>query len=356
MQGYFEAPIQVSKVGMAVVDGTGKLIESNQRFCSLMHAPQDAESLEDCIDYAANPALGKGMEVLSRSACLESVSMELKAANAHQDKALSATLSRLPDQAGEREARYLMMIEETLQPERGGAIQQADIQRAIQARFDHDLRSRLNVILGYCSMMIEDLADKDGADEMVEDLKCIATAGNDLLSLNGKTSDLLALIQGSRDTDPEEILPANIMADTVKNIRSRFPEHTFWLDADESTIWTDAEILSKLVSSLIFRLCQELSSGCKIRITAAQKTDPGFYQIVIACTPSARIASDREKLQNLIGQLRERTQSDSGVPNLDLFYVDTLCEILGARVEANFDQDNGQGSYRIELPARTDNE
>lgn len=356
MQGYFEAPIQLGKVGMAVVDGTGQLIESNQRFCSMIHAPQDAGSLEDCIDYAANVALGKGMEVLSNSACLECVSMELKVASPDQNKALSATLSRLPDKVDERDARYLMMIEETLQPERGGAIQQADVQRAIRARFDHDLRSRLNVILGYCSMMIEELADKDSAEEMVEDLKCIATAGNDLLLLNGKTSDLLALVQGSRDADPEEILPANIMADTVKNIRPRFPDHTFWLDADDSTVWTDGEILSKLVGSLISRLCQELSGGSRIRVTAAQKTDPGFYEIVIVCTPSARIASDREKLQNLVGQLRERTQSDSGVPNLDLFYVDTLCETLGARVEANFDQDNGQGSYRIELPVRVDNE
>lgn len=351
MQENAEAPIQVSRAGMAVVDVNGKLIESNQRFSSLVHAPTAAGSLEDCIDYAANPVLGKGMEVLSNSSCLETVSMELKVAGSAQGNTLKAILSRLPNKVDGHQLRFLMMVEEIDQPEPGSVFHQADVQKAIRSRFDHDLRSRLNVILGYCSMMIEDLSDKDGYDEMIEDLKCIATAGNDLISLNGKTSDLLSLIQGGWEARPEEILPANILADTVKNLRSKFPEHTFWLEADDTTVWADANILSKLVSSLIFRLCQELSDGCKIRITAEQKVTSGFYQIVISCTPGARMPADREKLESLIRQVQARTKSDSAVPNLDLFYTDTLCEVLGGRVEADLDQNNSQGSYRIELPA-----
>lgn len=350
MQGIAEAPIQVSRAGMAVVDESGRLIESNQRFSSLLHAPPAAGSLEDCIDCAANPVLGKGMEVLSNSSCLETVSMELKATNSAQRNTLRATLSRLPNNGDDQQFRFLLILEEMAQPEPGSMFHQVDIQKAIRSRFDHDLRSRLNVILGYCSMMIEDLSDKDGTEEMIEDLKCIATAGNDLFSLNGKTSDLLSLIQGSWEARPEEILPANTLADTVKNLRSKFPEHTFWLEADDSTVWADANILSKLVSSLIFRLCQELSGGCKIRITAEQKVASSFYQIAITCTPAARMPADREKLDSLIGQVQARTKSDSGVPNLDLFYADTLCEVLGARVEADFDPNNGHGVYRIELP------
>ncbi|MEX2488598.1 MAG: hypothetical protein WD356_03650 [Pseudomonadales bacterium] len=341
---------------MAIIDESRRLIESNQRFSALVNASPDEQKPGDWIDAAENPALGKAMEVLKNSVCPECVSMELKPV-APDTGPLKATLSRLPGSNSDAELRFLLMVENQPRQRSGNGLAQAATRKAILSRFDHDLRSRLNVISGYCAMVMEDLAEKDDADAMIEDLRCIATAGNELLSLNQKTSDLLGLIQGDWEASLEDILPANILADVIKDIRPKFSLHTFSLEADDSTIRTDAKMLSRLVSSVIFLLCRELSDGCKLRIIAGlNNTLEEDYEITINCTPSAKVAADRVVLENLMEQLRQRTQADSRIPNLDLFYMDTLSEALGARMEADFDPDSGKLGYRINLPVSASDE
>lgn len=346
---------QVNGPGMAIIDETGQLIESNQRFGFLVNASSDEQSSRGWIDAAENPALGRAMEVLKNSVCPECVSMELKPVRQNTGP-LKATLSHLPGCNSDEGLRFLLMVEGQADEPHDNGPAQADTQKAILSRFDHDLRSRLNVISGYCAMVMEDLAEKDDAGEMIEDLRCIETAANELLSLNQNTSDLLGLIRGDWQTSREDVLPANILADVIKDIRPKLSLHTFWLEADDSTVRADARMLSKLVSSVISLLCRNLSEGCKLRISAGPKTSEEGYEITINCTPSAKVAADQVALENLLEQLRQRTRRDFRVPNLDLFYTDTLCEALGARMEADYAPDSGKLAYRINLPGSASSE
>ncbi len=352
MQGNLRMPVQVSRPGMAIIDAEGNIIDRNSRFCWLVDIPEDARPgrLDELIDCSANQSLLKAIEALSDCACPESVSMELKVCTTTHNSKLSARVARLPGESG----HSLLILEDAVNGQCVDTLQWTSTQWAMRSRFDHDFRSRLNVIFGYCSMLMEDLSERDDTSEMVEDLKCIVGAGNDLLSLNCKNSDLLSLSEGTWETNREEILPANVLADVVKELRGRFSEHEFHLEVDDASVLADGELMSKLIGSIIFKLCQETSAGSRIRISASMDTEYPTYRILVTCMPVGRGGQDREKLRNLIDQTLNRIKSDSSVPNLDLFYADTLCELMGTRLQARFDDHAGKASYKIELPTSAD--
>jgi two-component system response regulator len=57
------------------------------------------------------------------------------------------------------------------------------IQREVLAKLRHDLRTPLNAIIGYSEMLLEDMEDFKGYEELVSDLKNILSTGRESLNL-----------------------------------------------------------------------------------------------------------------------------------------------------------------------------
>ncbi|MBD3648073.1 MAG: hypothetical protein HUJ31_11625, partial [Pseudomonadales bacterium] len=257
-----EEPMRAATSGIAIVDPEGRILEVNQRFGWLTGIPEDSRGVRifDLIGSPEQSGLKEGLRMLSRTSCPERLSMDLTCRGTR----FRCQLYRLPSEEEERLMITLIEAEDTRKVE---TLQWASTQDALRSRFDHDVRSRLNVILGYCAMLIDDLSMQDHSDEAVEDLRCIVAAGNDLLALNRKNSDLQRLIQGKLELDIREIYPTDVLADVIKSIRSNFPEHTVVLDADDNSFETDPGLFGKLMDTVLFRLCQELSAESRIKVS-----------------------------------------------------------------------------------------
>lgn len=344
-QVIMEGPVRTNKSGIAIVNGEGRILDINQRFCWLTGVSEESRGsrIFDLVADWKPSGLEEGIRMLARSSCPERLSMELMC----RDHKFRADLFRLPWGDQDRLMISLTEADDTTNVEK---LNWASTQNALRSRFDHDVRSRLNVILGYCAMLIEDLSMQDDADEAVEDLRCIVSAGNDLLALNRKNSDLQRLVQGNLEVNVQETYPADVLADLLKTIRGKFPRHNIVLEADDHTVRTDTDLFTRLVDTMMFRIAQEVSPESRIKVTAYRDEQSGAYRVFFACSVAARMTADREKLQNVIYQILRRTKSDSRVPDLDLFYMDTLCGLLNAGLEASFDEDSGQGAIKIELP------
>lgn len=57
------------------------------------------------------------------------------------------------------------------------------IQREVLAKLRHDLRTPLNAVIGYSEMLLEDMEDFEGYEEIISDLKNILSTGRESLNL-----------------------------------------------------------------------------------------------------------------------------------------------------------------------------
>ncbi|MGA2411718.1 MAG: histidine kinase dimerization/phospho-acceptor domain-containing protein, partial [Candidatus Binataceae bacterium] len=96
----------------------------------------------------------------------------------------------------------LVLEHNAAERERAAAVQAARLKSAFLANTTHEIRSPLNVILGYCELVAENLSQA-GDDSQASYLAAIQRAGKRLLSTVDKILDLARIEAGQFQTQPE---------------------------------------------------------------------------------------------------------------------------------------------------------
>lgn len=203
----------------------------------------------------------------------------------------------------------------------------------IRSKLDHDLRSNLNVILGYCSMLTEDLASVEDPVQLVDDLAYIAAAGQELLHLNNQVGDLLEIQQGKWKLAPTELVVDYVAQDAINEVTERFPSHTFVLDGTAGINNGDARTTGRLLSWLLTQLCKATSQPSTLELNV----QPGIEGAIVDvnCLIDGTDESEVRKLHRTLESFLEPVPVLSRIQDFDGYYRSVMCELAGAAIDAD---------------------
>ena len=204
-------------------------------------------------------------------------------------------------------------------------------QSLIQSKMDHDLRSNMNVILGYCSMLIDDLEADVPSPDVIGDIKCIASAGRELLRLNSLVNDLLEVQRGQWRQMPSKTSLADVTDDAITVLAERFPHDEFIACGDATVASGDRRSLTRLLEHIVARLCRATSSGVAFEITAIEGEGEPVLQI--QCTTAPDTEPEKKKLLQALEALTQKVETLNNIQEFESYYQKVFCNLTGALVE-----------------------
>ena len=172
------------------------------------------------------------------------------------------------------------------------------------ARLSHELRSPLNAILGYTSLLIEDIEEGTPAD-LTGDLQKIRGAGHTLLNL---IDSLLQLAQDRNSTTALERAPFlvdDVLEDIVKLRREAGSKVQMEIAASgKQTIFGNQAKFERAITSLFddaIRTCEAVRVVVSNRASAAV---PGHTEVTldVTCAPSAKPKEDTVTLSRHLAE------------------------------------------------------
>ncbi|MEG5060735.1 MASE1 domain-containing protein [Microcoleus sp. A2-C5] len=251
------------------------------------------------------------------------------------------------------------------------------------ANMSHELRTPLNAIIGYSELLQEDARDI-GAEEFIDDLQRISTAGQHLLALIQDILDFSKIEAGRIDLHIETFTILNLVEEVVAMIAPMADKNSNILEIQcPEDIGSMQNDLTKLRQSLLNLLSNALkftSSGAiTFTITRCAETPAetaqrrkkiGAYRgISPSENSSSSLSSSQDRIvftvkDNGIGMSSEQlakifdpfTQADSsttkkyGGTGLGLTITKKFCEMMGGDITAFSELEKGS-IFTIRLPA-----
>ncbi|MEG4801616.1 MASE1 domain-containing protein [Microcoleus sp. ARI1-B5] len=250
------------------------------------------------------------------------------------------------------------------------------------ANMSHELRTPLNAIIGYSELLQEDARDL-GAEEFIDDLQKINTAGQHLLALIKDILDFSKIEAGRIDLHVETFTILNLVEQVVATIAPADKNSNILEIQCPEDIGSMQSDLTKLRQSLLNLLSNASKFTCSGAITfavarcaetpaetAARRKKLGSY---IAGAPAENSSSSLSSSQDWIvftvkdtgiGMSSEQlarifdpfTQADSsttkkyGGTGLGLTITKKFCEMMGGDITAFSELEKGS-TFTIRLPA-----
>lgn len=200
----------------------------------------------------------------------------------------------------------------------------------IRSKMDHDLRSNLNVILGYCSMLTEELESPRNPEEVSADLACIAAAGQELLYLNGQVGDLIEIQQGKWKLMAGEVVVDHVLQDAIDSVTTRFPHHAFDLDGTAKISNADARSLERLLGFTLTHLGKAASTPAKYSLRVSQDQDGATIEI--ECDLREHSDGERRKLERSLASLGGAVPHLGNIQDFDGYYRTIMCELAAVEI------------------------
>lgn len=194
-------------------------------------------------------------------------------------------------------------------------------QKMIRAKLDHDLRSNLNVVLGYSAMLKEEIGTEDGGDS-AQDLDCIAAAGRELLHLNDQVEDLNHLYANEWRASTDKVAVGDLLAEVNVMLKERYPTHEITLTGAANAEGMDHIAIQKIFDGLVSGLCKYTPQGATI-IAQVKATKDASIDII--CDPGSQNAADEGRLHAHLERLVAPVLQMSDIKDFEPYYLTTLC-------------------------------
>lgn len=189
----------------------------------------------------------------------------------------------------------------------------------VRAKLDHDLRSNLNIILGYCAMLTEELkAGRNGGEGAIDDLQCIHQAGQELLRLNRQVADLQDLTLNAWTGSRGRVEVAEVIAEVYEDLQARFPDHRFELSGNATVDNADGKVMNRLFDSLLTQLCKACSTNTTVALQIEQAHDDAGVRI--SCEVPEHNDVDVERLQRQLQRIATPVTEMENIRDFDAYY------------------------------------
>jgi len=182
--------------------------------------------------------------------------------------------------------------------------------------------------LGYCAMLTEEMSTPSDCSDFVDDLRCIAAAGQELLHLNGQAGDLIKIEQGNWQVSTTQVDVDEVLGDVIEKISARFPGYAFHLDGTAVIADTDLKAFGCLLAWVLTQLCKATSVPGTLTIRVSEIDDG--CDIRIECqTPDPH---EQRKLQRALERMLVPVRVLETIQDFDPYYGTTMSELARAEL------------------------
>lgn len=217
------------------------------------------------------------------------------------------------------------------------------------ATMSHELRSPLNVILGYTDLLLEG-AFGDLNDEQTDTLQRVQSRGWELLELINTTLDLSRFASGHVSVDRRSVDVAALLAEVEEESRdaATTPAVRFEVvaPAEPAVVETDGPKLKVVLRNLVRNALKFTEAG-SVRVSAVRDGDR--LRFSVADTGIGIPAAARDTVFEAFRQVDNSMTRRYGGAGLGLYIVRQLVDLLGG--EIRFDSDVGRGTtFHVWIP------
>ncbi len=221
------------------------------------------------------------------------------------------------------------------------------------ANLSHELRTPLNHIMGYSEIVQEELED-EGQDSLVEDIKKIRKASNQLMKWVEEIIDLSKIESGRSELEYEEFLVKDLIDKVLERARLEVERHGNTLSVDLSNSLGELKGDRGRVERILLNLMENASNNTKngkislmVRRENVGETD--WLSFIVKDTGAGINPKILENLFRGYTEADEKLSSGFGADALMLAITHRLVLVMGGNL--NGDSELGSGTtFTLRLP------
>ncbi|MEX0759969.1 MAG: ATP-binding protein, partial [Tistlia sp.] len=268
-----------------------------------------------------------------------------------QERAIAQANRQLADLA-----ERLRMTSEETNAARLRAEEANRTKSAFLAMMSHELRTPLNAVLGFSSILRDQLFGAIAEPKYVEYAQDIYDSGAHLLSIINDILDLSKIEAGKMEIEREWLSAAELARSCRTLVRGLADESGVEIDhsvePDDLQLLADRRAAKQMLVNLLSNACKFTPAGGQVWLRFAP--DPaGGVLVTVADTGVGMSESDVERALEAFGQIGRAGGSQPGT-GLGLPLVRGLIELHGGGLEINSDPERGTRATLRFPPARHD--
>ena len=233
------------------------------------------------------------------------------------------------------------------------ALKKAEDASLAKTRFlnnmSHDIRTPMNVILGYAQLMEDELNGK-GMPETLEHLEKLQQSGNLLLSIINNVLDMARIESGRMELDENYGWIENIQQSLVElfedEAKRKNITYNFRMNVEHGHILTDITKVKEILVNILSNAIKYTPDGGSVIVNVDELPcdEPG-YMIVRTCVRDTGIGMSKEYLTKIFEAFtREQNTTKSKIAGtgLGMSIVKKYVDLLGGTIEV--ESELGKGS------------
>jgi PAS domain S-box-containing protein len=222
------------------------------------------------------------------------------------------------------------------------------------ANMSHELRTPLNAIIGYSELLLEEVAERGGQEQMAADLGKIHSSGKHLLELINDVLDLSKIEAGRMELHAEDFEVESLVNEVAGTVRPSAAKNGNAITVQcapgtgivRADITRTRQALLNLVSN-----AAKFTRGGTVAITALRNRIPGQETIILQVQDSG-IGMTAEQVGKLFRDFQQADASTTrkyGGTGLGLAISRRICRMMGGDILVQ--STPGRGStFTIQLP------
>jgi len=218
------------------------------------------------------------------------------------------------------------------------------------ASMSHELRTPINAILGYSSLLLDEIFGPLN-EQQVSSIQRTHKAANHLLELVNDVLDLSKIEAGKVELQIESVSFPDLIEDLFVTVSPLAEQHGVSLDLDSESAFTlvsDARRVRQILLNLLSNAIK-FGRGQPVRVVC-ERRENGHLEIAVIDRGEGIPVNDQEKIFDEFVQLR--AEYDTPGTGLGLPISRSLAELLGGRLTVESEPEHGS-VFRLSLPPFT---
>ncbi len=225
------------------------------------------------------------------------------------------------------------------------------------ANMSHELRTPLSAIIGYAEMLVEEVEDGAGPDEVVRDIRKVETNARHLLGLINDVLDLSKVESGKMETFAEDFDVADMVREVAATaeglVRKKDNRLELVLGGDVGRMHSDITRVRQVLLNLLSNAAKFTEGGLITLSAVREPGGPGGADWMLYSVTDTGLGMSEEQMSRLFQRFEQADASTTrrfGGTGLGLSLTRAFGELLGGEVGVR--SAPGAGStFLVRIPA-----
>ncbi len=225
------------------------------------------------------------------------------------------------------------------------------------ANMSHELRTPLSAIIGYAEMLVEEVEDGAGPDEVVRDIRKVETNARHLLGLINDVLDLSKVESGKMETFAEDFDVADMVREVAATaeglVRKKDNRLELVLGGNVGSMHSDITRVRQVLLNLLSNAAKFTEGGLITLSATREPGGPGGTDWMLFSVSDTGLGMSEEQMSRLFQRFEQADASTTrrfGGTGLGLSLTRAFGELLGGEVGVR--SAPGAGStFLVRIPA-----